>query len=228
LGDLTKHIPMACLAGVLVVVAYNMSEWRTFRSLAKQSKSTLSVLLTTFTLTVVFDLTIAIEVGLLLAVFLFLKRLTESTQVSVTTGKVDISKDIESHSGNLQDEVLHLPKGVEVYEIDGPFFFGVANKFDDVMREIGKRPDIRIIRMRKVPFIDSTGLNNLENLCKNSKKEKIQVILSGVNDDVRASLKKSRIPQLVGEENICSHIHAAVKRAEELSEELKSKHKNYD
>lgn len=227
LGDLTKHIPMACLAGVLVVVAYNMSEWRTFRSLAKQSKSTLAVLLTTFLLTVIFDLTIAIEVGLLLAVFVFLKRMNESTQVSVTTGKVDISKDIESHSGNLQDEVLHLPKGVEVYEIDGPFFFGVANKFDDVMREIGDRPNIRIIRMRKVPFIDSTGLNNLENLCKNSRKEKIHVILSGVNDTVHASLYKSKVPEIVGEGNVCSHIHSAVERAIEIDKGLKDKHKHH-
>ncbi len=227
LGDLTKHIPMACLAGVLVVVAYNMSEWRSFRSLAKQSKSTLAVLLTTFTLTVVFDLTIAIEVGLVLAIFLFLKRMTESTQVSVTTGKIDISKDIESHSGNLQDEVLHLPKGVEVYEIDGPFFFGVANKFDDIMREIGERAYIRIIRMRKVPFIDATGLNNLQNLCKNSRKEKIQVILSGVNDNVRASIEKSKIPDIVGEENICSNIHAAVERAKILNEAIEKEKREH-
>ena len=221
LGDLTKHIPMACLAGVLVVVAYNMSEWRSFRSLAKQSRGTFAVLLTTFALTVIFDLTIAIEVGLLLAVFLFLKRMTESTHVSVTTGKVDISKDIESHSGNLQDEVLHLPKGIEVYEIDGPFFFGVANKFDDLMRGIGERANIRIIRMRKVPFIDATGLNNLQNLCKNSRKEKIQVILSGVNDTVRASIEKSKVPDIIGKENICSNIHLAVERALVLHEQIK-------
>ena len=227
LGDLTKHIPMACLAGVLVVVAYNMSEWRTFRSLAKQSGGTLAVLLMTFGLTVVFDLTIAIEVGLLLAVFLFLKRMNESTQVSVTTGQVDISKEIESHSGNLQDEILHLPKGVEVYEIDGPFFFGVANKFDDIMRRVGDRPHIRIIRMRKVPFIDSTGLNNLQSLCKNSKKEKIQIILSGVQDNVSAKLYKSRIPQLVGEENICSNIHAAVERAKILNEAIEKEKRGH-
>lgn len=216
LGDLTKHIPMACLAGVLVVVAYNMSEWRTFLSLSKQSKSTLAVLLTTFLLTVIFDLTIAIEIGLLLAVFIFLKRMAESTQVSVTMDKLDISKEIESHSGNLQSEVLHLPKGVEVYEIDGPFFFGVANKFDDIMREIGKRAHVRIIRMRKVPFIDSTGLKNLETLCKNSTKEKIQIILSGVNENVRISLYKSSIPYIIGEENICENIHLAVERAREM------------
>ena len=230
LGNLTKHIPMACLAGVLVVVAYNMSEWRSFRSLAKQSRGTFAVLLTTFALTVIFDLTIAIEVGLLLAVFLFLKRMTESTHVSVTTGKVDISKDIESHSGNLQDEVLHLPKGIEVYEIDGPFFFGVANKFDDLMRGIGERANIRIIRMRKVPFIDATGLNNLQNLCKNSRKEKIQVILSGVNDTVRASIEKSKVPDIIGKENICSNIHLAVERAlvlhEQIKEEKQKKHKH--
>ena len=221
---------MACLAGVLVVVAYNMSEWRSFRSLAKQSRGTFAVLLTTFALTVIFDLTIAIEVGLLLAVFLFLKRMTESTHVSVTTGKVDISKDIESHSGNLQDEVLHLPKGIEVYEIDGPFFFGVANKFDDLMRGIGERANIRIIRMRKVPFIDATGLNNLQNLCKNSRKEKIQVILSGVNDTVRASIEKSKVPDIIGKENICSNIHLAVERAlvlhEQIKEEKQKKHKH--
>lgn len=220
LGNLTKHIPMACLAGVLVVVAYKMSEWRTFLSLSKQSKSTLAVLLTTFVLTVVFDLTIAIEVGLLLAIFIFLKRMTDSTQVSVTMDKLDISKEIESHSGNLQDEVLYLPKGVEVYEIDGPFFFGVANKFDDIMRELGDKARVRIIRMRKVPFIDSTGLKNLETLCKSSKKEKIDVILSGVNETVRAALEKSDIPRLLGEENICSNIHAAVERANVFMKEI--------
>lgn len=218
LGNLTQHIPMACLAGVLVVVSYNMSEWRTFRSLAKQGRATLAVLLTTFILTVVFDLTIAIEAGLLLAMFLFLKRMTESTRISVTRGKVDISKEIESHSGNLENEVLHLPKGVEVYEIDGPFFFGVAAKFDDIMRELGDKPHVRIIRMRKVPFIDSTGLKNLEMLCQNSTKEKIHIILSGVNSHVRASLQKSSIPYIVGEENICENIHAAVERAKEMVE----------
>ena len=229
LGDLTKHIPMACLAGVLVVVAYNMSEWRTFLSLTKQSRSTLAILLTTFFLTVIFDLTIAIAVGLLLAVFAFLKRMNESTQISHTTGSIDISKEMESHSQDMKEEVLLLPQGVEVYEIDGPFFFGVANKFDEMMREIGQHPNIRIIRMRKVPFIDSTGLNNLETLCRHSKKEKIHVILSGVRENIRESLYQSKIPQIVGDENICSDIHKAVARAREidaeLPKELKQKHR---
>ena len=213
LGDLTRHIPMACLAGVLVVVAYNMSEWRTFLSLTRQSKSTMGILMTTFLLTVIFDLTIAISVGLILAIFGFLKRMSESTQVSRTTGSIDLAKEAESHSDDIQEEVLELPDSVEVYEIEGPFFFGVASKFDEITRELGEHHHIRIIRMRKVPFIDSTGLNNLEILCKRSKKEKIQVILSGVKDNVRESIEKSDIPQIIGSENICSNIHLAVERA---------------
>lgn len=220
LGDLTKHIPMACLAGILVIVSYNMSEWRTFISLSKQSKSTMAILLTTFALTIVFGLTVAIQVGLLLAVFIFIKRMNETTHVSLTTDELDISKEIESHSGNLEDEVLSLPRGIEVYEIDGPFFFGVANKFDEIMREIGGDPNVRIIRMRKVPFIDSTGLYNLETLCKSAKKEKIQIILSGVKDSVYEKLKKSEIPDLIGEENICANIHLAVARATVVNKEM--------
>lgn len=217
LGDLTKHIPMACLAGVLVVVAYNMSEWRIFKSLMKQSRSTLTILLTTFGLTVIFDLTIAIEVGLLLAVFAFLKRMNENTQITVTQDEINLTSNTEFQSENEEPEMLYLPKGIEVYEIDGPFFFGVANKFDEIMREMGDKPNIRIIRMRKVPFVDSTGINNLQNLCMNSKKEHIQVILSGVNSQVLESIKKSKIPEIVGEENICENIHLAVERAKELN-----------
>ncbi len=221
LGDLTKHIPMACLAGILVVVAYNMSEWRTFISLAKQSRSTLAVLMTTFLLTVIFDLTVAIVVGLLLAIFLFLKRMNEYTEVSHTTGKLELDRETEIPIKSSDDEILHLPDSVEVYEIRGPFFFGVANKFDEKMRNLGDQHKIRIIRMRKVPFIDSTGLNNLEILCRNSRKENIQVILSGVNDEVRAKIFKSAIPNIVGEENICSNIHIAVERAKVLDATLK-------
>jgi len=132
---------------------------------------------------------------------------------------------MESHSADLKEEVLYLPHGVEVYEIDGPFFFGVANKFDEKMREIGDHPNIRIIRMRKVPFIDSTGLNNLEALCLNSRKEKIHIILSGVKENIRESLNMSKIPMIVGEENICSNIHVAVERAIQIDEELKKRHK---
>ncbi len=225
LGDLTKQIPMACLAGILVMVAYNMSEWRTFISLMKQSRSTMSILLTTFFLTVIFDLTIAIAVGLLLALFAFLKRMNESTEISRVTGVIDTNENVETASGNTVEEILHLPDSVEVYEIRGPFFFGVANKFDEKMRIWGEHHDIRIIRMRKVPFMDSTGLNNLEILCRNSKKEKIQVILSGVNPNVMAQIEKSKIPEIIGLDNICSNIHLAVERAKVLDAKIKKKKK---
>lgn len=213
LGSLTRHIPMACLAGVLVIVAYNMSEWRTFRSLLKGQKSDIAVLVATFLLTVIFDLTIAIEIGLLLAVVLFLRRISGSAQISVLKHTVDEANYIE---GNTDNEQLILPKGVEVYEIEGPFFFGVANKFEETMKMLGDKPKVRIIRMRKVPFIDSTGIHNLESLIKMSTKDKTQILLSGVTKKVHAALEKSGIPRAIGEENICSNIGEAIARAEVL------------
>lgn len=215
LGDLTRHIPMACLAGVLVVVSYNMSEWRSFRDLLKGSKADAAVLVTTFLLTVIFDLTIAIEVGLVLAIFLFLKRVTETTEVSVIKNELNLSDDNEMASA---DEKLTLPKGVEVYEIDGPFFFGIANKFDEKMRITGDKAIARIIRMRKVPFIDSTGLHNLETLCMKAKNENICIILSGVRPNVREKLEKAGFRELIGDENICDNINKALARANEVIE----------
>ena len=210
LGPLTKHIPMACLAVVLIIVSYNMSEWRTFRSLMKNPKSDVSVLLVTFFLTVIFDLTIAIEIGLLIAMLFFMRRVAETTHVSVTTNEIDLSDEGEIHH---DEEVLQLEKGIEVYEIDGPFFFGVANKFDSVMKNMGDKPKIRIIRMRKVSFIDSTGLHNLESLWRLSNAEHIHMILSGVNENVHKVLTKSGFDQKIGAENICSNINEAVAKA---------------
>lgn len=212
LGPLTRHIPMACLAGVLIIVSYNMSEWRTFRSLMKNPKSDVSVLLATFLLTVIFDLTIAIEIGLLIAMLSFMRRVAETTHVSVTTNEIDLSEEGEIRH---DEEILTLPKGVEVYEIDGPFFFGVANKFDSVMKSIGDKPSIRIIRMRKVPFMDSTGLHNLESLLRLSQAEKIQIILSGVNTEVRGVMIKSGFDRKIGPDNICSNINEALEKAKE-------------
>ncbi|MDR2533759.1 MAG: sulfate permease [Tannerellaceae bacterium] len=210
LGRLTQYIPMACLAGVLVMVSYNMSEWRTFRSLLKNPKSDVSVLLVTFFLTVIFDLTIAIEIGLLIAMFLFMRRITETSSVSVARDVIDLSKEREAPQ---EDEKLIIPKGVEVYEIDGPFFFGIASKFDGVMHSIGDKPQVRIIRMRKVPFMDSTGLHNLESLLRLSRDEHIRLILSGVNQKVRDLLFKSGFNLKIGEENICSNINEALAKA---------------
>ena len=215
LMPLAKFIPMACLAGVLVVVSYNMSGWRVFKGLLKNPKSDVTVLLITFFLTVIFDLTVAIEVGLVIACVSFMKRVMETTQISVITDEIDPNKesDLEVH-----EEHLVIPEGVEVYEINGPYFFGIATKFEDIMARFGDRPKIRIIRMRKVPFIDSTGIHNLTTLCEMSQKENIHIILSGVNSQVHATLEKSGFYTLLGKENICSNINEALETArKELS-----------
>ncbi|MBO4905751.1 MAG: STAS domain-containing protein [Bacteroidaceae bacterium] len=209
-----QYIPMACLAGVLVIVAYNMSGWRTFRQLLKNPKSDISVLLITFFLTVIFDLTVAIEVGLMLACLLCMRRMAETTQVSVLTDEIDPNN--ESDLQVTHEEHLIIPDGCEVYEINGPFFFGIANRFEEVMGRMGKRPKVRIIRMRKVPFVDSTGMHNLENLIRMSRSEGIHVILSGVNPKVHEVLMHNDFGSIVGEENIMPHINLALQRANEV------------
>ncbi len=214
LGGLVGAIPMPCLAGVLIVVSYNMSGWRTIRSMCHQSMSGILVLFVTMFLTVIFDLTIAIEVGLVLAVVSFMKRIMESTNISVVRDQMEVH-----HDGEGDDEVLAIPAGTEVYEIDGPFFFGIANKFDEMTRGRSSMP-IRIVRMRKVSFIDSTGLHNLEIFVKSSLGEGRTVILSGVNDGVYNSITRAGIVGLVGEQNVLDHIHKALKRADEVSKEL--------
>lgn len=213
LMPLAQYIPMACLAGVLVVVSYNMSEWRTFRALLRNPKSDITVLLITFFLTVIFDLTVAIEVGLVIACLLFMRRVAETTEISVITDEINPNQELDIA---VNEESLIVPKGVEVYEINGPYFFGIANKFEEQMVQLGDRPKVRIIRMRKVPFIDSTGIHNLTNLCKMSKKERITIVLSGVNEKVHHVLEKSGFYELLGEENICENINVAIDRANQI------------
>ena len=213
LMPLAQYIPMACLAGVLVVVSYNMSEWRTFRALLRNPKSDITVLLITFFLTVIFDLTVAIEVGLVIACLLFMRRVAETTEISVITDEINPNEELDIA---VNEESLMVPKGVEVYEINGPYFFGIANKFEEQMVLLGDRPKVRIIRMRKVPFIDSTGIHNLTNLCKMSKKERITIVLSGVNEIVHHVLEKSGFYELLGEENICENINVAIDRANQI------------
>lgn len=212
---LINYVPMATLAAVLMVVAYNMSGWRTIKALFHTPKSDITVLMVTFVLTVVFDLTIAIEMGLLLAVILFLRRVMENTQIKVYSEHLDVAEGTDSAT----HEVLDVAPGVSVYEIDGPFFFGVATKFDEMMRMTtgSIKPKVRIIRMRKVSFIDATGLHNLEILIRSSQGEGIAVVLSGVNDTVRASLKSAGVGALVGEDNICDHISGAIRKANEIA-----------
>ena len=216
LMPLAQFIPMACLAGVLVVVSYNMSGWRTFKALLKNPKSDVTVLLITFFLTVIFDLTVAIGVGLLLACILFMRRVMETTEISVIKNEIKVQDESGIHS---YDEGLTIPKGVEVYEINGPYFFGVATQFEELMDEFRDKSKVRIIRMRKVPFIDSTGIHNLANLCEMSSKRKITVVLSGVNPKVHSALQKANFYNIIGEENICPDINVALARANEVLKE---------
>lgn len=214
---LAKYIPMACLAGVLVIVSYGMSGWRSFLALMKNPKSDVTVLLITFFLTIIFDLTVAIEVGLIIACLLFMKRVSEITDVKAVTDEINEESDM------IKDNAEHLtiPEGVEVYEINGPYFFGAGNKFEEVMAAFGDRPKVRIIRMRKVPFVDSTGIHNLTNLCEMSHNEGIEVVLSGVCEKVHKQLEKARFYDILGNKNICSHINLALERAKEIIGEKK-------
>ena len=210
LGGLVGAIPMPCLAGVLIMVSYNMSGWRTIRSMCRQSRSDIAVLFTTLLLTVIFDLTIAIEVGLVLAVVLFMRRIMENTSISVINKVLEVH-----HDGEGDDETLAIPPFVEVYEIDGPFFFGIANKFEEMART-RSNATVRIIRMRKVSFIDATGLHNLEIFIDSTLNDNRKVILSGVNEKVYRSLERTGIIAKVGKENVVDNIHSALNHAAEI------------
>lgn len=215
---LINLVPMSCLAAVLIMVSYNMSGWRTVRAILKNPKSDISVLIVTFLLTVIFDLTIAIEIGLLLAVVLFLRRVMENTQIRVYSEQLDVAEGTESSV----HEVLEVAKGVEIYEIDGPFFFGVANRFDELMQSsMAQKPIVRIIRMRKVPFIDATGVHNLEALIQSSQAKGIHIVLSGVNENVHHVLENANIEKLVGADHICDNITAAVSVANKIAAKRK-------
>lgn len=214
LMPLISLVPMTCLAAVLIVVSYNMSGWRTVRALFHAPKGDISVLLVTFLLTVIFDLTIAIEIGLLLAVILFLRRVTENTQIRSYSEQLDVAEGSEA----MHHEVLEVAKGVSVYEIDGPFFFGIATKFDELMRtSMAEKPIVRIIRMRKVPFIDSTAIHNLETLIRSSNENGIHIVLSGVQPKVREALSHARIYHMLPADHICDHISKAVLIANKIA-----------
>ena len=213
LMPLVKFVSMACLAGILVVVSYNMSEWRSFKAILKNPKSDITVLLVTFFLTVIFDLTVAIEVGVLIACLLCMRRMAETTNVSVLSDEIDPNADSDVQ-GNLDH--LTIPEGVKVYEINGPYFFGIGNKFEEMMGDMGGRAKVRIIRMRKGPFIDSTGVHNLGNMCRMCRQMGVKVVLSGVNENVMRVLVNAGVDEIVGKENICSHINLALERAAKI------------
>ena len=216
-GPLVGMIPMACLAGVLIIVSYNMSGWREIVTLSKAPKSDVIVMLVTFVLTVIFDLTIAIEIGLLLAVILFLKRTNETTVIRSFSDEIDptLSNDIRLHGNDLEN--LHIPPHTEVYEIDGPYFFGIANKFDEISQRMGTDGQkVRILRMRKVSFMDSTGIHNLEQLFVRSQRCGMTLVLSGVNENVYKTLDKAGLVEKIGKENVRNHINGALARAQEI------------
>ena len=215
LMPLAQYIPMACLAGVLVIVSYNMSGWRSFFSIMKNPKSDIIVLWVTFLLTVIFDLTIAIEIGLIIACALFIKRVMETTEISVISDEIDPSDEADM---DVHEEHLLIPEGCAVYEINGPYFFGIANKFDDLMLNLNSshRPQVQIIRMRKVPFIDSTGIHNLANLIEMNHEQGIHVILSGVTPKVHSQLEKAHFYDKMNPDHICPHIDVALQKAREF------------
>ncbi len=204
---------MACLAGILVVVSFNMSEIKSFTAILRGPWGDRAVLLVTFLLTVLIDLTIAIEIGMLLSVLLFMRRTYLATDIILHKNHIDLDNDVAAGD---KDEQLKIPNGVEVFEIQGPFFFGIANRFEEVTRLVGERPQVRILRMRRVPFMDATGAHNLKMMVQACHKERITLVLSGVTDSVHETLTQVGISPLIGEENICTNIHAAVERAEQL------------
>lgn len=206
LSPLTSHIPMAVLAGVLVVVSYNMSGWRSLLAIFRGPKGDWIVMVVTFLLTVLIDLTVAIGIGMIIAILILLKRVLKASEITL------VDKD------NLHPEEprLHLPKCIEVYEIDGPFFFGIANRFDETMRTMHDNPRARIIRMRRVPFVDSTALHNLKTMIELHRECNTQVILSGVQPKVLVTLRHAGLVELIGAENITPHIALAQRRSLEF------------
>ena len=218
-GKWAALIPMATLAGILVVVAYNMSEWENFRAVLKGSKSDIAVLLTTFFLTVLIDLTVAIEIGMVLAAFLFMRKMIQFSDVSILT------KDIDDR-GNEKDDAsianFSIPAEAEVFEITGPLFFGAAYKFKDAIRFIEVTPKVLILRMRQVPMIDATGIKTISEVYNESKKRGTKLILSEVHSEqVMKQLQESRLLFAIGKANVTDSFEAALKRCQMVLDESK-------
>ena len=211
-GKWASLIPMSVLAAILVVVAYHMSEWRTFRAELSSPKSDVIVLVTTFALTILVDLTVAIEVGMVLAAFLFIKRMAEVTNISAVTRELEDDGDDEEHDENAVTR-RHVPARVEVYEINGPFFFGAAETFKDTLGRIARRPKVLIIRMRHVLALDSTGMHALKDVVHRSRKDGTVVLLSDVHMQPLVALTGSPILEEIGQENLFGNIDDALNRA---------------
>lgn len=213
LGPLTAYIPMACLAGILVVVSYNMSEWKSFLAILRGPKGDVAVLIVTFVLTVLLDLTIAIEIGMILSALLFMRRTYLASDVVRHEGTIPLDNEV---AHNQKEEELEVPSDVEIFEIQGPFFFGIANRFEEVTKFVAKKPLVRILRMRRVPFVDATGAHNLAIMAEKCRTAGITLVLSGVRPEVQETLRNSGITARIGEENICPDIHQALAHTRSL------------
>lgn len=212
LGRWIKLVPLACLAGILTVVSYHMSEWRSFRELLKGSKGAVIVLLSTFAVTLLVDLTAAIEIGMVLSSFIFINRMANLTNVSFIAEEIREDENEEDRSISK----VRIPKGVEVYEINGPFFFGVANKFEEAIRVVAEKPKVRILRLRNVPLIDSTGLHALKSFYQKSKNNHIPLLIAGLHVQPLNEMVKAELYDLIGEQNIFGNIHEALKYAQKF------------
>ncbi|HPH86778.1 MAG TPA: sulfate permease [Ferruginibacter sp.] len=213
-GKWAALIPMATLAGILVVVAYNMSEWESFRSVLKGPGSDVAILLTTFILTVLVDLTVAIEIGMVLAAFLFMRNMIKSSDVNIL-----VKDNMEAGTGTDKEAVdlYDIPTGVEVFEITGPLFFGAAYKFKDAIRFIEKTPAVLIIRMRYVPIIDATGIRTIEEVHKEIKHRGTKLILSEVHSEkVMEELQHARLLFSIGKANVTNTLEAAIERSRQI------------
>ncbi len=218
-GKWVTLIPISCLAGILVVVSYNMSEWRSFVSIIKSSRNDTIVLLSTFFLTVLVDLTTAIEIGMVLAAFLFMRRMIQISNVDVVTA------ELANETDDNDAKAIHkydVPKEVEVFEVKGPFFFGAAYKFKESLHIIEKSPRVLIIRMRHVPVIDSTGLHILEEVFQQAKNTETTLIISGIQNDVFKEFEKSGLLDKIGRENIFTVIDDALAHARDIAANPKS------
>ena len=217
-GKWASLIPIANLAGILVIVAYNMSEWKSFKFILKGPKGDVAVLLITFFLTVLIDLTIAIEVGIVLAAFLFMRNMIKSSDVSILTNEIDE----EDFNYDFAEGKYAIPDDVEVFEITGPLFFGAAYKFKDAMKYLKQHPKVLIVRMAHVPIIDATGIQTLKEIYKDCKKKHIKIVLSELNSaQVLKELKDSRLLFAIGKGNIHSTFEKAIERADNLINEKK-------
>jgi SulP family sulfate permease len=211
-GRLAGLIPLATLAAIVFWVAYRMAEWQVFKSELSAPRSDALVMVTTFLLTVLVDLTTGIGVGMVLASFLFMKRMAEVTDVTVVSQEFQDTRTSTDTSGAIYRR--QVPKGVEVYEINGPFFFGAAEKFKDTLWEVSKKPRVLIVRMRNVPAIDSTAMHALRDLVRRTKKDGTVVLLSDVQAQPRLALERSGLLDEIGQEHLCGNIDEALRRAE--------------